>query len=310
MHWKSIIVIGLALMSQTASAQWGYIDKTGRTVIGPRFSSAGCFTDGVAAVKLGDEWLWIDSSGAVAVRPQAVASEIRGFSGGLAAVCVDKKWGFVDKTGALAIAPKYEHAQGFGAGRAAVCYDGKWGYIDKTGAWVIPAQYKSAWSFTDGLATVMIDTDYCCIDVSANVVIRSKGMLAGFSEGLAPAWNAKRKCGFINKSGKFVIAPQWDSAGRFSDGLAVVANELKSKSTEGDSSGSRVAPQEMMYIDKSGNDIFGKKWDHADPFSEGLAAVGKDGNYGYIDKNGNYVIEPKLGPAFAFSEGLAPVRSR
>lgn len=42
-------------------------------------------------------------------------------------------------------------------------------------------------------------------------------------------------------------------------------------------------------------------------FSEGLAAVSKDGLFGYIDRSGQYVIEPIYGEAYNFSDGVALV---
>src|SRR5579871_4742396 len=43
-------------------------------------------------------------------------------------------------------------------------------------------------------------------------------------------------------------------------------------------------------------------------FSEGLAAIKVDGQYGYIDKSGKMVIKPQFWEAADFSEGKALVR--
>lgn len=50
------------------------------------------------------------------------------------------------------------------------------------------------------------------------------------------------------------------------------------------------------------------EWEGAKNFSEGFAAVKKDGKWGYIDTNGTVVIEPKYDGANSFSEGLAAVQ--
>ena len=51
-------------------------------------------------------------------------------------------------------------------------------------------------------------------------------------------------------------------------------------------------------------------WEGARDFSEGLAAVKKDGKWGYINTDGEMVIDPIYDSANSFSEGLAAVQSK
>ena len=44
------------------------------------------------------------------------------------------------------------------------------------------------------------------------------------------------------------------------------------------------------------------------PFSEGLAAVKKDGKWGFIDRGGNWAVEPSFEETKIFAEGLAPAQ--
>ena len=62
------------------------------------------------------------------------------------------------------------------------------------------------------------------------------------------------------------------------------------------------------FIDKSGKVVIEPQFDNAEPFSEGLACVEKDGKWGFIDKSGKMVIEPQFDGASDFSEGLAKVK--
>lgn len=96
--------------------------------------------------------------------------------------------------------------------------------------------------------------------------------------------------GFINDTGKVVIAPAFDSANDFYEGLAAV----------------RVARQHG-YIDSTGQTIIPLKFDEADDFSEGLARVKLAGKYGYIDRAGEQVIAPQYEEAGSFRTGLARV---
>ena len=63
------------------------------------------------------------------------------------------------------------------------------------------------------------------------------------------------------------------------------------------------------FIDKAGKQIIPPRYDGAQPFSEGLAAVRIKGKYGYIDKTGKMVIPPQFEHAGPFSEGLALINS-
>lgn len=89
------------------------------------------------------------------------------------------------------------------------------------------------------------------------------------------------KYGYIDKTGKIVINPQFDDgAGSFSEGLASV--EIGDK---------------WGFIDKTGKYVINPRFFYACSFSEGLAWV-KIGDWktgyktGYIDKTGKYIWEP------------------
>jgi hypothetical protein len=60
------------------------------------------------------------------------------------------------------------------------------------------------------------------------------------------------------------------------------------------------------FIDLDGEWVIEPAFDYADDFSDGLAAVADDELYGYIDTSGEWVIEPRYTNAGDFSEGLAP----
>ena len=60
-------------------------------------------------------------------------------------------------------------------------------------------------------------------------------------------------------------------------------------------------------IDKSGREVIPLKYDNVRWFSEGLARVEFGGKWGYIDKSGKEVIPLQYDDAYIFSEGLAAV---
>jgi len=67
--------------------------------------------------------------------------------------------------------------------------------------------------------------------------------------------------------------------------------------------------QKYGYIDTEGKEVIACKYQWANNFSDGLAAVTEDGKkYGYIDHQGNWVIEPILDHARDFKQGKARVQ--
>jgi hypothetical protein len=62
------------------------------------------------------------------------------------------------------------------------------------------------------------------------------------------------------------------------------------------------------YIDKNEHWIIRERFDHAFPYSQGLACVQYYDKWGYIDENGQWVIKPRFDKAKPFSEGLACVK--
>jgi len=83
------------------------------------------------------------------------------------------------------------------------------------------------------------------------------------------------KWGYIDKKGKIVIDPQFDSTGIFSEGLATVKIGNK-----------------WGYINKKGKIVINPQFDFARSFSEGLATVEIGDRWGYINKKGK-IIWPK-----------------
>jgi len=117
------------------------------------------------------------------------------------------------------------------------------------------------------------------------------------------------KHGYIDRSGKVVVPPQFNSANDFSDGLALVClgdcNPFRRTKADGSKYG---------FVEGNGHFAVNPQYDRAESFSEGLAAVclgdcgyEDDGSrkWGFVDKQGNVVIPPQFGAANPFVEGLA-----
>lgn len=103
--------------------------------------------------------------------------------------------------------------------------------------------------------------------------------------------NVDGKHGFMDRSGKTVITPQFDGAQPFSEGLAPVQV------------GSRFG-----FINTKGEMVITPQFDAVFPFSEGLAAVQVGTKFGYIDKKGLMAITPQFDDVNPFHNGRAAVK--
>jgi WG containing repeat len=189
--------------------------------------------------------------------------------------------------------------------------DAKWGLIDKIGAIVIEERNDPSFgehgnigsdsaesAFHDGLALIDIEGKKGYIDRTGKITIAPQFTYAyPFSEGLAAA--TKSACGddgwgYIDKIGRWVVEPKFQRASSFSGGLAPV-NRARN----------------CGYVDVHGALVLQPKvspgkTDCAD-FVNGLARWKFGKKYGLIDSTGKTVIEPKYDLTFHFSEGLAAV---
>ncbi len=222
---------GLAAVKKKGN--WGYIDIHGQEAIqiAHKVLEPGNFSEGVAF--LGDHYIDLDGNPAFITEDEPGIKFFdrgREFSSGLAAVKTGGLWGFIDLTGHFAIAPLYEDVQNFSEGLAAVKLNGRWGFIDMFGHLIIPYEFVNIGSFHDGLAKFYSRGRWGYIDRNGKIRIKAAFYEAGdFNNGLAPVRMRTnyRGWGFINKAGRFAIKRRYNFAEEFSDGLAGVAGDAR-----------------------------------------------------------------------------------
>lgn len=282
--------------------------------IGGDFDAAMPFSEGLAAVRVGDSWGYIDFTGAMKITPRF--ENAYKFTEGKALVSVSAPGGvkyiFIDQKGVPIGDGHYDEAQSFSEGFAAVQLSGKWLYIDGSGKEAFAgAVFESAEPFTEDLAHVALGNRHGFIDEKGHLSIGAQFRSAKpFSDGLAPVQTDEGLWGYIDHQGLFRISPQFDSAGEFSSGLAPVrqAGESRKKG--------------YGFIDKSGNLVIAPRFRDAHSFAEDLALVSVEDTYasdspdldgtaadpkrwGYINLAGDMVIPPHFLEADDFHNGVA-----
>jgi WG containing repeat len=210
----------------------GYIDRTGKIVVPAKFDRIDeNFSEGLAAVSIGNKWGYIDSMGKVVIPLKF--DRTLSFDEGLGAVEIREKWGYVNRTGQIVIPAQFKIPGKFENGFASVNIDdgSTWVTIDKTGK-VVPAPSpitvkETKQSERDGLISFDQDNKIGYKDRAGKIVVPAKFDVlgfdrGGFNDGLAPVC-LKRKCGYIDNTGKIVVPLKFDLvANKFSDGLAWV----------------------------------------------------------------------------------------
>jgi hypothetical protein len=117
---------------------YGFVNKKFEVVIPPIYRKVKHFSQGLAPVKLGKEWKFINIKGKVIIdEPFADIVDI-GFSQGLCACRrVDGGlYGYINKKGVFKIKPQFQVAFAFFSGLAVVCIDNGIYCIDKRGEFV------------------------------------------------------------------------------------------------------------------------------------------------------------------------------
>ena len=298
--------------------EFQYIDKEGKIVINPQFSSATVFRDGMALVKsTGDKALWgfIDEEGKYVIQPTYKYATV--FSEGLA-------WVVSENGAPTAIGSKgevkitlqdAETVRIFQEGLAAfsVTEDSKvkWGFVDKDGKVAISPQFAATGNFASGKCAVLNeDGKWGYIDSEGKIVISFQFDAAEkFVNGQA-AVEFDGKAGAIDEAGKYVINPQFDGIAEDGDLYLIEQGEKYGWASRDGKilinpqfgaaftfSGNDIAPVQVGetwgYVDKEGKIKINPQFKVALPFVGGVAAVLSGEKVGFIDAEGKYLINPQ-----------------
>jgi hypothetical protein len=167
------------------------------------------------------------------------------------------KVGYIDCEGSVVVQPRFDHGLPCSEGLAAIAVGGKWGFINTVGAEAIRPCFDKAYYFSESRASVVLG-----------------------------------KRGYVDPSGRLVIAPRYSLGGDFRQGLAYVEQK-----------------NQYGFVNPEGAEVIPLSFEDAREFSEGLAAVKAQGRWGYVNSRGFFAIAPQFQDPVAgrFKGGLARV---
>jgi hypothetical protein len=248
--------------------------------------------------------------------------------------------GFVNADGKVVIPPKFDigwfSEEDFVEGLSPARIGDNWGFIDAWGNWAIQPTYWRVEPFSEGLAAVTYqlngyDFPTAYIDKTGKAIVEfPKGVAeaGAFSEGLAAVrMNGSTsigKLGYVDRAGATIVPYELAVGGPFHEGLAAVVFDGRCYVEARDGSPRGTPPSVPAasscggvptvitdrcgegFIDKAGKVVF--RFQSARGFSEGLAAVEKDGKWGFIAPDGQFRVPPIFEEARSFDGGLAAAR--
>ena len=243
--------------------KWGYIDKTGNLIISYKYDEAASFSCGIALVKENDKIGIIDTSGNWKKTIEAEEGGV--ISEDLLAIKVNGKWGFIDKDGNIVIDCVFDDAGYFYNGIANVNFDGKWGFIDKNGEVVIDFKYE-----------------FNC--------------LMNFNDdGIALCFDDALNFGAINREDEELIIGNFEMAKADIETAYVM---------EGEDFINISKDEKNRILDLNGNEIISCEYDEAELIWD-IVVIKKDEQYACFDKKGNLIIDfGKYQEIDHFSEGF------
>ena len=321
----------------------GFINRSGKVVVPPRFDAVGEPHEGRISVYEGSHAGYIDFSGKIVVEPKY--DSVGDFKDSRAIVRLGSKASLIDPSGTLIGEIQYrplgEFHQGLLRVQASGLVDasGKklptlYGFVDRQAKIVIQPQFMPAGEFSEDSANLPLGglgSDWVYFDRTGKVVIRiPKGPHLENPDSFA---NGRLRVkegftwGYKDASGGWAIQPKYNDAEGFKDGFARVQEgdkwiviDVYGKTIPQDkkkihiigpySEGLALAIDNglMGWVDSQEHPAFPmRKYQKAFNFSSGLARFQMDDLYGYLDKSGKMAITNQYDDAADFDHGLARV---
>ncbi len=269
----------------------GFINTSGKEVISVKYDKAFDFIDGIAPVCIKDKWGLINKKGTWILEPKYAQigyttgdeNEIQvSFADGIAPVKdISGKWGYIDKAGREIIPPMFDAAYSSKNGFAAFVKDHKMGLATIKGV-VLKPSYDNIGEFDKSdIAWFSLNNMTGLLNSAMKVVLEAApyNVINAISPDGYYTICKDNKWGAVNKTGRFIINPQYDRMGSFYNGLAYIL--IKGKIGYINSKNNRVIPAEFNTTSGLDSD-----------FTFGNAIVVQNGKYGIINTKGRYIVKP------------------
>ncbi len=295
---------------------FGFIDKTGKFVIPPKFVEVGPFSEGLAtAGEFRDHYYnkttgkiesgasshgYIDHTGKFVIAPRDWT--IYDFHQGVAVVLEQKRgcdYRLLNQSGNFVSNFSFQEAcpslsnKFITFGRSTT----KWGCIDHNGKVVIEAKYDNPLVFWNGMSAIAIGGHWV-----SGCSYRDGAWCGG------PSYATNSKVGLISDSGKILIEPKYNDIRPLSkDALFFQKNDKWGTLKP---SGEIILQPQFDDVDQASDEnarMFYENAHYLMPPSENMAIAKVGNKFVYLNSKGVIAIKQQFDDALPFHEGVAPV---
>ncbi len=231
-HWVYTDKIddNIPIVAELNDNNAGYINTKNEWVIPPTYQYAFDFQQGVARVKKGRNYMYINLKGEPVIQDfdnYVIQNYVIEPSDNTYIVGVRKECNYMvyDLNGNLL--DTYDGFINNWSGNAifGVKKGGKWGYIDGYGKVIVPFEYEEVNNFSEGLASVRKDGKWGYINPKNEVVIPiefTNKEVGSFKNGGAEYYTDSG-AGLINLKGEIIAEPKYDSIEYVNGNIAIVS---------------------------------------------------------------------------------------
>lgn len=259
--------------------KWGIANKQG-VVLEPVWDKIGDFEEGLAPIKRGEKWGFVDTAGKVV--EAFVWDDATSFKEGFAFVKFNHLWGLLDSGLRLICEQRWEEVRDFSEGLAAVAKDGLYGFIDSTGVYVIQPKWMKAGKFRNGFSVIGLDGLAGVIDREGKTIIEPVWETVEHLVGNYFMTEKDGKKGIINSSGVIIIPHHYDKIIWSNPEEPIKVRQYG----------------KWGYIDKENRTVMTTEWDNIEGFFNGLSVLRKIDSRNHtvqslvIDVSGNRIEKP------------------
>lgn len=280
---------GQNLYPVSVQRKWGYINDAGVVCIQPQFEQALSFEGPVAWVKVSTDWRLINRRGLFMgeIRVKHSAK----FSEGVAVIHFGGKYGYIDTNGVWFQPPTLDSASERLDAVSAIVTEGKPGLLTSEGSVLLFGYAEGLINLGDSLVGLKGENGWSICNWKGEEVSRQVFDKVKPSPGLGVVVYTKKKCGVIDRKGRWIYKPVYDEI------TPPVRCVL----------GRYVLKKNHAYIigDENGRRVSRTKYDALYRFSEDCAIFRSGSQLGVIDAQGRVVIAPAYELISDFKNGLA-----
>jgi|GEM_PF-4814855 hypothetical protein len=304
--WESNRICAANRAPVSEKAKFGFVDNRGRFTIAVKLNDCSNFSEGRVAFRAGNLWGYMDINGKEVIPARFTRAD--DFHHGLAKVRDGIYTGYIDRSGKFIIPARYSWGDDFDESGLAILKIGKDRVflVNDKGVRLTDGSATFIYPQSEGTFTAKLNEKYGLLDKTGKWLIKPEyDALTDCREGLV-AFAKNGKWGFLNKQGKVVLKPVYTQASPFSDGVAPV----------------RLADGRCVLITHQGITTFvfpakckaifncPRPYNRSakEEYEDGLVPVYDKKQWGYVSaRTGKFVIKPSFAYAEPFQNGRAKV---